>query len=302
MGGNPTLADLPRQGFYFDRAVEALFSFGPRMGKGWPMSASNDQEKVLQTRQRDGVLYATLNRPDVGNSLSLELIAELQALWSRLEDDRTVKVVVLAGEGRFFCTGHDLKEILSANENASEFARDLAEHCNQMMQGMTRLPQPVIARVHGVATAAGCQLVATCDLAVASTEACFATPGVNIGTWCSTPSVALSRTVGRKHAMQMLLTGRLQDAETALRMGLVNEVAAPDKLDAAVDSLADEIAAKSPYAIALGKRSFYRQLELDTAAAYEFAGEVAARNATAADSEEGIAAFLEKRDPAWPGR
>lgn len=267
-----------------------------------PKGASDDPEKVLLTKQRGAVLYATLNRPGTGNSLSLDLIGELQELWDRLEDDRSVKVVVLAGEGRFFSTGHDLNEILSANENAAEFTRELAQRCSAMMLGMTRLPQPVIARVHGVATAAGCQLVATCDLAVASTEARFATPGAKIGTWCSTPSVALSRAVGRKHAMQMLLTGRLYDAEAALRMGLVNDVVPPDELDAAVDVLADEIAANSPHAISVGKKLFYQQLELDAAAAYEIAGEVAVGNATAADSEEGITAFLEKRNPVWPGR
>ncbi len=265
-------------------------------------SATAESEPLLATRQRGPVLYATLNRPKSGNALSLGLLAALQDLWDRLDDDRSVRVVVLEGAGRFFCTGHDLTEILASNEDAAEFARGMADTCNRMMQTITRLPQPVIAKVHGVATAAGCQLVATCDLAVASSEARFATPGVNIGTWCSTPSVALSRAVGRKHAMQFLLTGRLHDAETALRMGLVNEVVAPDRLDAATDALADEIATKSPYAIALGKRSFYRQLELDTAAAYDFAGEVAARNAGAADAKEGVAAFLEKRAPDWPGR
>lgn len=261
-----------------------------------------DSDPLLLTRQRGAVLHVTLNRPGSGNALSLGLLAALQALWDRLEDDRSVRVVVLEGAGKFFCTGHDLNEILASNEDAAEFARGMADRCNRMMQSITRLPQPVIAKVHGVATAAGCQLVATCDLAVASAEARFATPGVNIGTWCSTPSVALSRAVGRKHAMQLLLTGRLHDAETALRMGLVNEVVAPDRLAAATDELADEIATKSPYAIALGKRSFYRQLELDTAAAYDFAGEVAARNAGAADAQEGVAAFLEKRPPDWPGR
>ena len=266
------------------------------------MELSPRTSAVLQTRRRDAVLYATLDRPGSGNALSLDLIGSLQDLWQRLEDDTSVRAVVLEGAGRFFCTGHDLREILDSNEDGGEFARRLADACNRMMLSINRLPQPVIAKVHGIATAAGCQLVATCDLAIASKDARFGTPGVNIGTWCSTPSVALSRTVGRKHAMQMLLTGRLYDADDAFRMGLVNEVVPADRLAAAVDALADEIAAKSPYAVALGKRSFYRQLDLDIAAAYDFAGEVAARNAQAADAREGVSAFLGKRAADWPGR
>lgn len=266
------------------------------------MESPTQTSGALQTRQRGAVLYATLNRPEAGNALSLALLGALQDLWQRLEEDTSVRVVVLEGAGRLFCTGHDLKEILDSNEDGAEFARRMADNCNRMMLSMNRLPQPVIAKVHGIASAAGSQLVATCDLAIASEAARFATPGVNIGTWCSTPSVALSRAVGRKHAMQMLLTGRLYSADDAFRMGLVNEVVPAGRLDAAVDELADEIAAKSPYAIALGKRSFYRQLELDIDAAYDFSGEVAARNAQAADAREGVAAFLEKRAADWPGR
>ena len=266
------------------------------------MDSSTRTSGALLTRQRDAVLYATLNRPESGNALSLELLGSLQDLWQQMENDTSVRVVVLEGAGRFFCTGHDLREILDSNEDGGEFARRLADACNRMMLSINRLPQPVIAKVHGIASAAGSQLVATCDLAIASADARFATPGVNIGTWCSTPSVALSRTIGRKHAMQMLLTGRLYDADEAFRMGLVNEVVPADRLDAAVDELADEIASKSPYAIALGKRSFYRQLELDIDAAYDFAGEVAARNAHAADAKEGVSAFLGKREADWPGR
>ena len=219
-----------------------------------------------------------------------------------MEGDTSVRVVVLEGAGRLFCTGHDLKEILDSNEDGGEFARRMADTCNRMMLSMNRLPQPVVAKVHGIAMAAGCQLVATCDLAIASADARFGTPGVNIGTWCSTPSVALSRAIGRKHAMQMLLTGRLYSADDAFRMGLVNKVVPAGRLDSGVDELADEIASKSPYAIALGKRSFYRQLELDIDAAYDFSGEVAARNAHAADAREGVSAFLEKRTADWPGR
>ncbi len=184
------------------------------------------EQKPVVTERSGDVLTITLNRPDSGNSLSTGVIAELQLIFDQSADDKSLHVIVLAARGRIFCAGHDLRELRA--DSSPEFTKRLASVCNRMMQTILRLPQPVIASVQGVATAAGCQLVATCDLAVASTEARFATPGVNIGTWCSTPMVALSRAVHRKHAMQLLLTGRLHDAETALRMGLVNEVVAPD--------------------------------------------------------------------------
>lgn len=250
--------------------------------------------------ERDGaVMTLALNRPRSGNSLSIELIEKLQDSFDEAAGDESVRVIVLAARGNVFCSGHDLREVLG--DTTPRFSKHLATLCNRMMQTIPQIPQPVIASVQGVATAAGCQLVATCDLAVASRNARFGTPGVNIGTWCSTPMVALSRAVHRKHAMQLLLTGRLHDAEAALRMGLVNEVVEPEHLREATMSLASEIAEKSPYAIALGKRAFYRQLELGISHAYEYASELAARNATARDSSEGISAFLEKRPPKWTG-
>ena len=263
------------------------------------MTGVRDEANIL-TRLDGAVLTVTLNRPDAGNSLSTGVLAELQALWQRLATDAAVSVVVIEAAGRTFCAGHDLKEI-RANPDP-RFHYRLATQCAEMMQAITALPQPVIAKVQGVATAAGCQLVATCDLAVASSAARFATPGVNIGVWCSMPMVALSRRVAPKHALQFLLTGRLHDAQTALRMGLVNEVVAPEALDAAVNELAQTIASKSRHVLALGKRAFYRQLGLDPAAAYEYAAQVAAYNNLSEDAAEGVAAFLEKRPPAWKGR
>ena len=258
-----------------------------------------EQDQVVTERCGD-ILTITLNRPDSGNSLSTGVIADLQRIFDQCADDKSLHVIVLAARGKIFCAGHDLRELRA--DSSPEFTKRLASVCNRMMQTILRLPQPVIASVQGVATAAGCQLVATCDLAVASSEARFATPGVNIGTWCSTPMVALSRAVHRKHAMQLLLTGRLHDAETALRMGLVNEVVAPADLAGATSRLAGEIASKSPYAIALGKNAFYRQIELGIADAYEYASELATRNSMAPDAHEGISAFLDKRAPKWLGR
>jgi enoyl-CoA hydratase/carnithine racemase len=257
-------------------------------------------DDIVLTRRDARVLTVTLNRPAAANALSTAVIARLQAIFDAAEDDRGLGAIVLAASGRIFCAGHDLAE-MRAN-NAPEFAKRLAVACNRMMLTMQTLPVPVIAAVQGIATAAGCQLVAAADLAVASSAARFATPGVNIGTWCSTPMVALSRAVSRKDAMRMLLTGDLMDAEWARAAGLVNEVVPPAELGARVAALAAEIAAKSPYAIALGKRAFYRQLDMDVHGAYEFASDLAARNHGAADSREGIAAFLAKRKPAWPGR
>jgi enoyl-CoA hydratase/carnithine racemase len=264
------------------------------------MNESSGERDLLLREQRGNVLTLTLNRPDAANSLSTPLIARLQDAFDGAAEDRSVHVIVLASRGKIFCAGHDLDELRT--NNTPEFPKHLATVCNRMMQTILGLPQPVIAKVHGVATAAGCQLVATCDLAIAASTARFATPGVNIGTWCSTPMVALSRAIAPKHAMQFLLTGRLHDAQAAFRMGLVNEVVAPEQLDAAVDALADEIAGKSAYAIALGKKAFYRQLDFDVAGAYDYASELVVRNGMAADAREGVAAFLEKRPPRWSGR
>ena len=262
---------------------------------------SNVAGAVLLRSDQGSITTLTLNRPNSGNSLSHELVDALQAAWDEIDGDASVRVVVLAASGRLFCTGHDLNESIDAMEDPPvKLAANRA--CSRMMQSMLKLSKPIIAKVHSVATAAGCQLMATCDLAVASTEARFATPGVNIGLWCLSPQVALSRTIAPKHAMQMLLTGKLQDAETALRFGLINEAVAPDRLDARVNELAVEIASKSPHSLAMGKRSFYRQLTMPLDEAYEYVDEVIVRAIQSTDAKEGISAFLEKRKPNWTGR
>lgn len=257
-------------------------------------------EPVLLRDDADGIATLTLNRPASGNSLSHRLVHDLQAEFDRIADDETVRVVVIAASGRLFCTGHDLNESLATESGEAKRASNLV--CNRMMQSIVESPKPVIAKVRGTATAAGCELVASCDLAIASTEARFATPGVNIGLWCLTPQVALSRAVGRKHAMQMLLTGKLIDAETAMRFGLINEAVPPEALDQTVAGLATVIAGKSPFAVALGKRSFYRQYDMDRAQAYDYVADQMVRAFQAEDTREGIAAFLEKRPPVWKGR
>ena len=254
-------------------------------------------EALVLVEARDGVATVTLNRPGQFNALSAALIGDLQAALDRIAADRGVRVVVLAANGRGFCAGHDLKEIRAMGDVPEVEA--LFARCSRMMMSLAALPQPVIARVHGIATAAGCQLVASCDLAVASSEARFATPGVNIGAFCSTPSVALGRVVSRKHAMEMLLTGSFIDAQRAYEMGLVNRVVAPDALDAAVDELARLIASKSSMAIASGKRVFYQQLDLGVADAYALAGHAIACDFFGEDGREGVDAFLEKRAPHW---
>jgi enoyl-CoA hydratase/carnithine racemase len=259
--------------------------------------ATSRAEDLLLTKTQDGVATITLNRPGQFNALSSALIDELQSAFDRIAADSTVRVVVLAASGRGFCAGHDLKEIRAMGTVAEVEA--LFARCSRMMTTITTLPQPVIARVHGLATAAGCQLVATCDLAVASTAATFATPGVNIGAFCSTPSVALGRAVGRKQAMEMLLTGEPVDAMRAREIGLVNRVVAPEALDAEVDALAKCMASKSATAIATGKQVFYRQLELSLSDAYTMAGHAIARDFFSEDGREGVDAFLGRRAPRW---
>lgn len=266
------------------------------------------RKTLILRSDREGVRTLTLNRPKARNALSALLMEELQGELDRVKDDAAVKVVVLAGSGPAFCAGHDLKEMRSdpmrgeSDEERRTNYENLFAQCSRLMLSITRLPKPVIASVHGVATAAGCQLVATCDLAVASSDARFATPGVNIGLFCSTPMVALTRAVPRKAAMEMLLTGRMIDAQEALRIGLVNRVVEPDALGSAVDELASAIAGKSPYTLAVGKEAFYRQSELALDQAYAYAGKVMTENMMARDAEEGIDAFLEKRSPTWQGR
>lgn len=261
---------------------------------------AGDGEPVLLRKDEGGIASLTLNRPSARNALSLELMSAICAEFSALREDASVKVVVLAGAGPGFCAGHDLREIRA--NNSRDFHRATFAKSHEVMTAILKSPKPVIARVHGIATAGGCQLVAACDLAVASSEARFATPGVNIGLFCSTPAVPLSRAVGRKAAMEMLLTGDLIDAERAREMGLVNRVVAPELLDAAVHELAGKIASKSALTLALGKEAFYRQAELPFDEAYDFASEVMVRNLEARDACEGIDAFIGKRQPHWENR
>jgi enoyl-CoA hydratase/carnithine racemase len=254
---------------------------------------------ILRT-DADGIRTLTLNHPAARNALSLAMMEALQAALHAAAEDPAVRVLVLAGAGPAFCAGHDLKEIRAHAD--AVFHEALMQRCVALMLSIVRCPKPVIARVHGIATAAGCQLVATCDLAVASDEARFATPGVNIGLFCSTPMVALSRNLASKHAMEMLLTGEMASAAEAWRMGLVNRVVPAAQLDAAVLALAARIAAKSGSALAIGKRAFYEQAAMPLADAYRFAAEVMVRNLQTADAAEGIDAFIQKRAACWVDR
>ena len=255
---------------------------------------------VLLEEHDRGVLRLTLNRPDARNALSTALMSALLEALGRAATEPQARVVVIAGAGPAFCAGHDLRE-MRTDQRRETYERVFAQ-CSELMLAIVRLPKPVIAEVHGVATAAGCQLVATCDLAVAAEDARFATPGVNIGLFCSTPMVALTRAVGRKAAMEMLLTGKLIDAETARAIALVNRIVPREGLRDAVDDLAREIAGKSALVVKIGKEAFYRQAELDLAAAYRYAAEVMTTNMLARDAGEGIDAFLAKRAPIWHDR
>jgi enoyl-CoA hydratase/carnithine racemase len=255
---------------------------------------------ILIEERDHGVLRLTLNRPEARNALSVGLMSALLDALVRAAKDRETRVVVITGAGPAFCAGHDLRE-LRADPRRETYERVFAR-CSELMLAIVRLPKPVIAEVHGVATAAGCQLVATCDLAVAAEDARFATPGVDIGLFCSTPMVALTRAVGRKAAMEMLLTGKLIDAATAQALGLVNRVVPRTGLREVVDALAREIAGKSALTLKIGKEAFYRQAELDLAAAYRYAAEVMTTNMLARDAGEGIDAFLSKRAPVWHDR
>jgi enoyl-CoA hydratase/carnithine racemase len=255
---------------------------------------------VLLKESDRGVLRLTLNRPNARNALSVALMSALLEALARAATDPQARVVVIAGAGPAFCAGHDLRE-LRTDPQRETYERVFAQ-CSELMLAIVRLPKPVIAEVHGVATAAGCQLVATCDLAVAAADTKFATPGVNIGLFCSTPMVALTRAVGRKAAMEMLLTGKLIDTETAQAIGLINRAVSREGLRDAVDGLAREIASKSALTVKIGKEAFYRQAELDLAAAYRYAAEVMTTNMLARDAGEGIDAFLAKRAPSWHDR
>ncbi len=259
---------------------------------------------LLVDRPLAGVALVTMNRPDTRNSLSLDMIDRMHSRFTRLAVDRTVYAIVLAANGPVFCAGHDLKELTAHRADADKglaFYTEAMTRCSAMMQAIVACPKPVIAAVQGTATAAGCQLVATCDLAVAADTAKFCTPGVNIGLFCSTPMVALSRNVGRKRAMEMLLIGDLLSAADAADYGLVNRVVAPGQvLDEAL-SLAGKIAGKSPLTVAMGKAAFYAQAEMPLKDAYAYAAKVMVDNMMARDAEEGISAFLDKRKPEWKG-
>lgn len=257
-------------------------------------------EPMLLRHDDQGVTTLTLNRPGQFNSLSSAMLEALIAAVDEIAGDKTVRVLVLAGEGRAFCAGHDLKE-MRANHTLA-FQQQLFRLCGRFMMKLTELPQPVIARVHGIATAAGCQLVSMCDLAVAADAARFAVSGINVGLFCSTPSVGLSRNMGRKEAFEMLVTGDFIDAHEARRRGLVNRVVPLEQLDDEVAKLAASIVAKSQLAVSMGKQMFYRQLEMGLDAAYQMASETMACNMMSDDAAEGIDAFIAKRKPEWKGR
>jgi enoyl-CoA hydratase/carnithine racemase len=256
-------------------------------------------EPVLLRHDAHGIAGLTLNRPDAFNALSKELLTALQTELDSIKDDPTIRIVAITGRGRAFCAGHDLKEM--SGERNREALLGLFGQCSKMMLTLTQLPQPVIALVDGIATAAGCQLVAACDLALASTESRFATSGVKYGLFCSTPMVALSRNIGRKASMEMLLTGDFIEPEEALRLGLVNHVVKPDEMEDAFDAMANRLLDKPRDVLALGKRAFYRQLEMGLEEAYDFTTEVIVDNALGKDFEEGLQAFVEKRKPDWSG-
>ena len=257
-----------------------------------------DYKFLLRTTEGPvGVI--TLNRPQRRNALSLELMRELIQCFDDFAADRAIRAIILAAEGKVFSSGHDLSEMVGRSEDDY---RELFGVCTQLMMRIQSIGQPVIAQVQGIATAAGCQLVATCDLAIASEEAAFATPGVNIGLFCTTPMVAVSRAIGRKRALEMLLTGKLVDAFTAADWGLINRVVLAGELQSETRRLAGGIAQSSDFTVALGKQAFYRQVDLDQSNAYSYATNVMTTNSLAEEAQEGISAFLEKRPACWAGR
>ena len=267
------------------------------------MTPDQRDENLLQAAQgSDGILCLTLNDPNRRNALSEAMLAALGAAFDAASTNPDVRVIILAAAGPVFCAGHDLKEMTAGRQNADRgraYFTKILHQCSSVMQKIVTCPKPVIAEIDGVATAAGCQLVASCDLAVASETAQFCTPGLHIGLFCSTPMVALSRNLANKHAMEMLLTGDMVQASRAAEIGLVNQVVPSGELRVASMALAKKIAAKSSLTVATGKRAFYQQKEMDLAAAYNYASEIMVENMLARDAEEGIAAFIEKRTPDW---
>jgi len=261
---------------------------------------SQEEALVLRQDRADGLSTLTLNRPSQFNSLSKDMLAALQAELDAIAAADSVRVVVIAGAGKAFCAGHDLKEM--RGNPSKEFMQALFKQMGDFMLSITRMPQPVIARVHGIATAAGCQLVSMCDLAVAADVAKFAVSGINVGLFCSTPAVGLARNLGRKAALEMLLTGEFIDAMEARAKGLVNRVVPADALDAEIERVAGHILGKSAVAIRMGKGMFYKQLEMGLSEAYAYAGEVMACNMMSDDAGEGIDAFMQKRKPEYKGR
>ncbi len=255
--------------------------------------------KYLLIETTNVITRITMNRPEKRNALSLELMQELIAALHEIGASRATHAIILAGAGPAFSAGHDLGEL--TNRAVNEY-REIFDTCVDLMATMQKIPQPVIAEVHALATAAGCQLVATCDLVIASENAKFATPGVKIGLFCSTPMVALSRSIGRKRALEMLITGKAIDAQTALEWGLVNHVVPLAELRATTNEFAAQIASASPLTLGIGKQAFYAQIDLDQAKAYDYTKEVMSLNAMAADAQEGIGAFLAKRTPCWTGK
>jgi enoyl-CoA hydratase/carnithine racemase len=274
------------------------------MNMNAPTSAPRSSS-VLQSGVKDGVVLVELNRPQASNSLSEGMLKALSDTLAEIAANKRVRAVVLAANGKSFCAGHDLKEITARRrdpDGGRAYVQDLMDRCSAMMQSIHRMPQPVIAAVEGPASAAGCQLVASCDLAIASKTAKFATPGVHIGLFCSTPMVALSRNVASKHAMEMLLTGDLISAEEACRIGLVNRVVPSGSARDEALKLARKLAAKSTLIVKLGKEAFYRQIDMNLPDAYRYASQVMVENMMVRDAKEGISAFVEKRTPTWEDR
>jgi enoyl-CoA hydratase/carnithine racemase len=259
-------------------------------------SAKNSGTSALLLEVKDHVAFLTLNRPEKRNALSRQLLTEFETLLGKIEHDRDVQVVVIGAKGPVFCSGHDLSEMIGCSE---ESYRELFTQCSNVMLSLRRLPQPVIARVQGMATAAGCQLVAACDLAIAAEQATFATPGVKIGLFCTTPMVPLVRAIPAKPAVEMLLTGEPITAQRALELGLINRVVPKENLDQTVMEMVNLILGSSPTVIRLGKAVFYRQKNLDESSAYELATEIMVNNAMLSDAQEGMQAFLQKRSPTW---